>query len=447
MLAQRAMPHFAMSEAPHGPAAAVYAQRVADLYAQAGCDWVVVYGDREHAADITYLSNFDPRFEEAILVLGPQNAFIVGNEGLGYVSMLRIDVPVHLSQSLGLMGQDRTQAPRLSAVLHTIGLRAGARVGVVGWKYLEPEERDDELPAFVPSMVLSAIRAACGGECQLVDVTHCMTHPQHGLRSRNDAAQLAQFAWAAQRSAQAVDRIVRGARPGMSEHQATTFMQYAGDALNCHVMMSGDAHAVVGLRSPSSRLLAHGDAVTTAIGFRGGLCCRAGTLATSVADTVVREYVDVYMRAQLAWYQTLAIGVSGGAMHAVVLEALAGAPFTPSLNPGHLGSIDEWCHTPIRPGSSDCIASGMLIQCDIIPTHTPAGIAINCEDAVAVADASLRATLAHAYPELWAAIEARRTYMREALGIVLAEEVLPLSLANARSAPAWLAPDYVWVNA
>jgi len=447
MLAQRAMPNFAMSEAPQGPVTAVYAQRIADLYAQAGCDWVMIYGDREHAADITYLSNFDPRFEEAILVLGPQNAFIVGNEGLGYVSMLRIDVPVHLSQSLGLMGQDRTQAPRLSAVLHTIGLRAGARVGVVGWKYLEPEERDDELPAFVPSMVLSAIRAACGGACQLVDVTHCMTHPEHGLRSRNDAAQLAQFAWAAQRSAQAVDRIVRGARPGMSEHHVTTFMQYAGDPLNCHVMMSGDNHAVVGLRSPSSRLLAQGDAVTTAIGFRGGLCCRAGTLATSVADAVVRDYVDVYMRAQLAWYQTLAIGVRGGTMHAAVLQALAGAAFTPALNPGHLGSIDEWSHTPIRPGSSDCIASGMLLQCDIIPTHTPAGIAINCEDAVAVADASLRATLAHEYPELWATIEARRNYLREALGIVLAAEVLPLSLANARYAPAWLAPDYVWVNA
>jgi len=59
----------------------------------------------------------------------------------------------------------------------------------------------------------------------------------------------------------------------------------------------------------------------------------------------------------------------------------------------------------------------------------------------------LLATLAHEYPEVWATIEARRNYLREALGIVLAAEVLPLSLANARYAPAWLAPDYVWVNA
>ena len=31
---------------------------------------VVVYGDREHFANLTYLTNFDPRFEEAVLIVG-----------------------------------------------------------------------------------------------------------------------------------------------------------------------------------------------------------------------------------------------------------------------------------------------------------------------------------------------------------------------------------------
>jgi hypothetical protein len=42
-------------------------------------------------------------------------------------------------------------------------------------------------------------------------------------------------------------------------------------------------------------------------------------------------------------------------------------------------------------------------------------------------------------------IQARRDYLRDAIGITLAAEVLPLSLANARYAPGWLQPDVVWV--
>jgi Metallopeptidase family M24 len=274
-----------------------------------------------------------------------------------------------------------------------------------------------------------------------------MTHPVHGLRSRNDAAQLVQAAWGAQRAAQAVDRIVRGARPGMSEHQAASQMQYEGDPMSCHMMLSGSQTHVVGLRSPGMRPLQAKDAVTTAVGFRGGLCCRAGVLAAQVDGSYLDTYVSPYMHTQRSWYEALRIGVSGGDIHAGVLQTLAahGAPYTPALNPGHLGSIDEWSHTSIRPGSDDPIRSGMLIQCDIIPSQTPSGTALNCEDTVAIADANLRAGIAALDPTLWHVIEARRTYLREAIGITLAPEVLPLSLANARYAPGWLNPDLVWV--
>ena len=65
---------------------------------------------------------------------------------------------------------------------------------------------------------------------------------------------------------------------------------------------------------------------------------------------------------------------------------------------------------------------------------------------MAIADAPLRAELATLAPDLWQAIKARREYLRTAIGIILPEEVLPLSLANARYAPAWLQPDLVWVK-
>ena len=51
-----------------------------------GYDRLVVYADREHSANLAYLTGFDPRFEEAILVVGPagEPAILVGNECYGH---------------------------------------------------------------------------------------------------------------------------------------------------------------------------------------------------------------------------------------------------------------------------------------------------------------------------------------------------------------------------
>jgi hypothetical protein len=220
-------------------------------------------------------------------------------------------------------------------------------------------------------------------------------------------------------------------------------MQYQGDPLSCHVMMSGGHGPIVGLRSPSGRQLAEGDGVTTAVGFRGSLCCRAGLLSAAVDDRFQREYVTPYVRAIATWWQTLRIGVTGDAMQRAVLASLEGAAFAPALNPGHLIADDEWVHTPIRPGCAEQIASGMIFQCDIIPAPLPDGYALNCEDTVAVADAALRAALAASYPDLWRRVEARRVFMREALGIRIADELLPLSAAPAYLPPFWLQSDLV----
>src|ERR1700689_252089 len=50
---------------------------------------VVVYADREHFANIAYLTNFDPRFEEAILVVARDGKplIVVGNECEGYLGV------------------------------------------------------------------------------------------------------------------------------------------------------------------------------------------------------------------------------------------------------------------------------------------------------------------------------------------------------------------------
>ncbi len=61
-------------------------------------------------ANMHYLSGYDPRFEEALLILGPEKAkfLLVGMEGLDYSDDKKIEADVILYQSFGLMGQDRT---------------------------------------------------------------------------------------------------------------------------------------------------------------------------------------------------------------------------------------------------------------------------------------------------------------------------------------------------
>jgi hypothetical protein len=63
-----------------------YARRLAmarERAEAAQLDALVVYGDREHFANLAYLTGYDPRFEEALLILvpGQEAKLVVGLEG------------------------------------------------------------------------------------------------------------------------------------------------------------------------------------------------------------------------------------------------------------------------------------------------------------------------------------------------------------------------------
>src|SRR4029078_12622943 len=45
-------------------------ERLRERMAERGYDPLVVYADREHSANLSFLTGFDPRFEEAILIVG-----------------------------------------------------------------------------------------------------------------------------------------------------------------------------------------------------------------------------------------------------------------------------------------------------------------------------------------------------------------------------------------
>ncbi len=421
----------------------VFEKRCMSAYANSKADWLVVYGDREHSANLTYLTNFDPRFEEAILLLGPEDRriLLVGNEGIGYASMAGLNLEMVLCQSLSLMGQDRTKTPSLIDVLKESGIGSGHNVGLIGWKYLEPDERSDDFVGFfAPAILVDALRTLVGDPSGVLDATWVLMHATKGLRATNEVEQIAAFEWAAARSTRAIQNVVRSVRPGLTELQAAANMRFSGEPLSAHVMFASGRDAIVGLRSPTARIIQRGDGATTAIGYWGGLGCRAGLI-----EEAEPEFLEIlampYYRGIVTWYQTVRLGIQGSEIYQSIVEVLAKGNLKSLLNPGHITSFDEWVNTPIRPGSVDPIHSGMAFQCDIIPTPLPPGWAVNCEDPLVFADEELRGQLQDRYPKIWARISQRRTFMSEQLGIEIAEEVLPLSSIPAYFPPLWLSPS------
>jgi hypothetical protein len=428
-------------------------QRMDAAFAATGADWVVVYGDREHFANMTFLCGFDPRFEEALLLLSRDaRILVVGLEGLVYAGLLSAAMDVRLCPAFGLMGQDRTGGQPLHELLADAGVSRGQTVGVVGWKSLGAGEWSSRLPALAaPAFVVDALRELVGDPARVTDATPVLMAAD-GLRARNSASQLAAFEWASARASLAVRAIQTATRPGWSEHDAVAAMGYAGEPLSAHVMFSSGPQVGVGLRSAVARSLERGDAVTTAVGYWGGLSSRAGILAagaddlTAASDGFLEQLAIPYWSAIAAWWEALRIGGAAGDLHAAVQRELAGVSWGPSLNPGHLVHLDEWLVSPVYPGSTVPLASGMAWQVDVIPDCGGPGMAANCEDGVALADDRLRAELAESHPETAARIDARRGFMREGLGLEVADEVLPLSAMPAYFAPFWLAPETVFIR-
>ena len=170
-----AVPSFGVPLHPPRIPASVYEKRCREAYARAGCDWLVVYADREHLANIAFLSGYDPRFEEALLLLGPRDrrVLVVGNEGEAYAPLAGLPgLETVLAQSMSLMGQDRSRKPDLASVLRQTRPKPRADDRPCRWKYFEPREWDEPSPGFfVPHYLVAMLSKIAGGTEALKDAT------------------------------------------------------------------------------------------------------------------------------------------------------------------------------------------------------------------------------------------------------------------------------------
>ncbi len=446
-LAAVELPDFGMPLTEPIVPASVYADRMERLQARMAerrYDHLVVWGDREHSANLAYLTGFDPRFEEAVLIVGPTGdpALLVGNECYGVAGAAPAPMRLVRFQDLSLPGQPRDASAALSDILASEGITTGRRVGTVGWKTYAQRSMI-ELPAFL----VDELRRATGARGRVENANDLFIDAGDGLRVVNEVEQLAAFEWAACQTSSGVRNVVNGLEPGMSEREAARLLGWNGAPLSCHLMLTAGPRARFGLLSPSDRPIERGDPFTIAFGIWGALNCRAGFVAEDASELpdgtgdYVERLVAPYFEAVAEWYGALHIGQVGGELQAIVDRHLGDPFFGITLNPGHQLHLDEWVNSPVFSGSTIELRSGMALQCDIIPSTGTPYFTTNIEDGVALADESLRAEIAASYPDAWARIHARRQFMANALGIELHPDVLPFSNLAAHLPPFLLRPD------
>jgi len=426
-----------------------YEGRIRALRDAVDSEWVAIYGDREHVGNLAFVCGFDPRFEEALLLLGRdgRRILIVGTEGIGHSQGVSIDLErVHVP-TFSLMGIDRSQGSALADALAACGVGSGHTVGLVGWKSLEPSEWTAAAPGLVaPAFLADALRDAVGDTGRVVDVTDVLMAVD-GLRLRNSADQLAVFEWGASRSSACVLEIIGNAEAGVSELALFSAMTYCGEPMLYHPILTSGEDIPLGLRSPTGRVVGKGDPIFTTIGMWGGNCGRGGILGGGDSDShadnpdFLGRVAIPYWRTIVAWWENVRIGARGSDLHEMLAGLCAEQGFKPILNTGHQQDWEDWPNTPFRGGTDARIASGMTLAVDIFSASNSPSQMIHCEDTVAVADDDLRAELAERHPAVWARIRARQDFVREELGVQAPDELLPLTTTPAYLPPYWLAPS------
>lgn len=457
-LVEREWPQFGLAQRPDPVTAAELEARLKALraaMASQALTHIVVYADREHFANIAYLTNFDPRFEEAILILGESGTplLVVGNECEGYLGVSPLYTAGKLRaerfQSFSLLNQPRDSSRKMRDICAGEGIGSKSRVGCIGWKYFADSEQPDGVHAIdIPSYLADTLRDLAGREA-VVNATALMMHPGHGLRAKCSPLEIAQFEYTNILASEGMKRMLFSLRTGMTDTELANHIGYDGEPFSCHMTLVTEANRNLGLSSPIGARIGLGSPLATNIAYWGSNICRAGWVANSAADLApdAHDYVEAfagpYFAAMAEWFQCLKIGTPGGVHSALIAQRLPFDRFGIFLNPGHLIHLDEWLSSPIYPGSDVPLHSGMAMQVDVIPS-SPVYFSTRMEDGVVLADRELRLNLEKLYPDCFARCQKRRAFMIDTLGIDLPEEVLPLSNMPAIVPPFFLQPHQMF---
>ena len=451
-------PEFGGGEVPQRAGVEEFRRRMAALRAamqERGLTHLVVYGDREHFANLAYLTGFDPRFEEALLILelSGKLLLVVGNECSGYLNVSPLyragELRSERFQTFSLLNQPRENSRLLQEIFAGEGIGSRSLVGCVGWKYFTEMEHPDCTHAVdLPAYMADTLRELTGRQ-NVTNATDILMHPHYGLRSFCSAEEIAYFEYTNVLASEGMKRMLFGLRDGMVDHDLARLAGYNGEPFGCHMTMVSGENRDRGLSSPVGAVIRRGDPLATNLCYWGSNICRAGWTAASATDLpaeaqdYVESFAGPYFAVLAEWYRMLQIGRAGGELSDLVQRELPFEKFGIFLNAGHLIHLDEWVSSPVYPGSRIPLHSGMAIQVDVIP-DSPRYFSTRMEDGLVLADEELRRKVKENYPACYDRCQKRRSFMQDVLGMELPEEVLPLGNMQGIVPPYFLRPNLVF---
>ena len=408
------------------------------LASSQGYTHLIIYGDREHYSNIHFLTGYDPRFEEALLILSPEQepALVVGNEGLDYSAIIPFNLQKVLFQSFSLVGQPRGKSKSLKEIYQSTGIQKNSRIGIIGWKYFIPVESTNPSQTFeVPYYLVHVLVDLVNYE-NLKNASDLMIHPDYGLRVALDVKELIFHEVAGTKASRKVLQTIQNLQVGESEIDASRHLSIDGDPLSVHPNINfGLDNVLPGLKSPTYyKKLEVGEIITVGLGYRRALVARTGLYARKKEEVplamegILENFYFPYFQALCNWYEALHIGASGDEVFQAVKKSIGNfKEFGIGLNPGHLTHTEEWTNSIFYQGSTHRVKSGMALQCDIIAFPGEPYGGVHIEDGLFVADEATREIIRAQYPDSWKRIEKRRKIMKEILGIHIADEIMPTS--------------------
>lgn len=404
------------------------------IMAEHGYDAIAVYADREHGDNFAYLTGFQPRFEEAVLVLHADgNAFLLlGNEMMPMHVHARIRAQAVHVPYFSLPNQPMDHECPLEEVFRKAGIQSGSRIGLIGWKMFTGVSRDSRLLFDVPSFITDAVKQAAGKDGEVRNASDIMISPEYGIRTRMNANETAHYEYGAALASYGMMQMMDAAEAGRSEMELASYLERFGAPNTVQTICAFGERYTDAVVQPRANRLCCGDRFAATVGYSGGLTSRKGYAVSDekelpeTAGDYLERVAKPYYAAAASWYATVGLGITGGAVYDCIEEAIPKESYGWTLNPGHLIGSEEWMSSPFYKDSAVQLKSGMMLQMDIIPNVEGYG-GVNAEDGIVLADGKLQNQLQEEYPQVFARMSRRREYMQKELGIPLKEEVLPLS--------------------
>lgn len=231
-------------------------------------DSLVIYADLEHGNNFEYLTGFLPRFEEALLVLHKDgHAYMVmGNENLNKVAHARIPATAIHCPYFSLPNQPMEVEKDFQGIMEQTQLKAGSKVGLVGWKNFTSRFEDNRTLFDVPYYIVKTIQSIVGEK--VYNATYLFIG-ENGARCTNNVNEIAHYEFGAALASDCMLKAMDALTPGISEMELGNILNAYGQKNSVVTIAASGPRFIKANLYPTENTVKVGDSISLTVGYKG----------------------------------------------------------------------------------------------------------------------------------------------------------------------------------